>query len=188
MRILVGVISLGFWLVGCTTTQNLSIGEIKTTYDEFKKKSVETVQVGDNAFLTRISTENTEVIYAMIVDVFTSGNKAARPDEAVFLIDGEALTLVGSSDLVDLAAGVYSMVYYERAYFITNPIQIKKIYSGDKVTVRMYGDSWSSVANMVDSPRKQAFKRFYDLFVQRRWDHMTDTERIESGIIIPIEE
>jgi hypothetical protein len=127
--------AVAFILTGCAAP----IGQVTTNYDKFKDSSAEIVQVGQTVRLIRIAEKQQSPTYAFVVEGYSSGNRAAWPDELVFLLDGEQMRLKGGSSLEDVSVSRYGVSYYERAIFPVTGDQILRVSKASNVEVRMYG-------------------------------------------------
>ncbi len=165
------------FLGGCAAP----IGQVTTNYDKFKDSTAEIVQVGQTVRLIRIAEKTGAPTYAFIIEGASSGNRAALPDELVFLLDGDQLKLKGGSSLEDVSVSRYGVHYYERAIFPVSGDQILRVSRSSKVEVRMYGRNGAFPGVVWDEPRIKAVGKFHWLFVQRDWDRMSEQDRAAAS-------
>lgn len=169
--------AVALMLTGCAAP----IGRVTTNYDKFKDSTAEIVQVGQTVRLIRIAEKQQSPTYAFVIEGSSSGNRAAWPDELVFLLDGDQLKLKGGSSLEDVSVSRYGVHYYERAIFPVTGDQILRVSKASNVEVRMYGRNGSFPGVTWDQPRIQAVGKFHRLFVQRDWDRMNEQDRAAAS-------
>jgi len=173
--ILLAVFTLA--LAGCAAP----IGRVTTNYDKFKDSNVEIVQVGNTVRLMRLAEGSKLPTYAFVIDGYSSGNRAAWPNELVFLLDGDQLRVRGDSSLEDVSVSRYSVSYHERSIFPVTGDQIRRIANSPTVEVKVYGRNRSFPGVTWDEPRIRAVEKFYRLFVQRDWDRLDADGQIEAA-------
>ncbi len=172
------LIVIAIYLAGCASP---GIGYVTTKYDKFKDSSVELVQIGNTVRLMCIADGSKSYTYAFIIEGVSHGNKAAWPNELVFLLDDDQLRLRGDSNLEDLAVVGYSVVYLERAVFPISGEQIRRIGNASKIEVKLYGRNRSFPGVSWDNQRIEAVNKFHRLFVRREWDRMSaEQQSIEA--------
>ena len=136
------VVMLAALLSGCGGAPR--IGHTVAEYDKFKDQTVELVRVGNTVELMALRDGNAPARYAFILEANSRGNESARPNEFIFLLDGQQMRLEGESELRDVYVfDRYNVIYRERAIFPVTASQLRRIADASTVEVRVYGENRS---------------------------------------------
>lgn len=166
--------------VGCATTNTgIPINGTQITYDKFKERHREYVQIGTAVGLSAIRIGNGNRSYNLTLNARTYGD-AGWYNEFVFLLDGQQMRIDGDSTLTDVNVSTYSVTYSEFGVFPMTGSQIGRIANADKVETKVYGKKQNSGSAEWDDKRKDAVRKFYRLFVLGEWDRMSPEDREEA--------
>jgi hypothetical protein len=171
--IIVFVLSFGH-MVGCTTI-NIPIGGVDILHDKFDSVMIESTKIGVNTEVRRANSPRATDRYLIITNIWLL--EPISINRVVLLLDGERLTLTGSSEIESVKATTAYVQYAEKAVFYVNADQLRQIASANNVETKVYGRNGVGPENVWEPERIEALRKFVRLFVDGEWDAMTEEER-----------